>query len=165
MSTNAPQQPTYIIPPPSSANWKTPLLIGVIVLLAASNIYLFTQVERVKTDSKNEMAKLSSDLKGAVERMRIDSSADVQRSRRTIEVLQSDLQAQRRAADRAVGQAKIDAQRRVEALQTQVASEQAQQQQVINSVKQTADTATTKLADVSTDVGNVKTDVNNTKSE
>jgi chromosome segregation ATPase len=165
MSTNAPQQPTYIIPPPSTPNWRTPLLIGVMVLLAASNIYLFTQVERVKTDSKNEMAKLSADLNGAIEKMRIDSSADVQRSRRTIEGLQSALTEQRRAANRAVGQAKVDAQKRVEALQTQVATEEAQQQQAISAVKQTADTATTKLADVSTDVGTVKTDVQSTKSQ
>jgi chromosome segregation ATPase len=135
------------------------------VLLAASNIYLFTQVERVKTDSKNEMAKLSADLNGAIEKMSIDSSADVQRSRRTIEGLQSALTEQRRAANRAVGQAKIDAQKRVEALQTQVATEEAQQQQAITAVKQTADTATTKLADVSTDVGTVKTDVQSTKSQ
>jgi len=98
MSTNAPHQPTYIIPPPTGPNWRTPLLIGVIVLLAASNIYLFTQVERVKTDNKNDMAKLSADLNGAVEKMRIDSSADVQRSRRTVETLQAQLQEQRRAA-------------------------------------------------------------------
>jgi chromosome segregation ATPase len=164
MSTNA-QQPTYIIPPPSSPNWRMPLLIGVIVLLAASNIYLFTQVERVKTDNKNEMAKLSADLTGAIEKMRIDSSAAVQHSRQTIDTLQSQLREQRRAAERAVGQAKVDAQKRVEMLQTQVANEQAQQQQAINAVKQTADTATTKLADVSTDVGTVKTDVQNTKSQ
>src|SRR5947209_1604247 len=164
MSTNA-QQPTYIIPPPSSPNWRIPLLIGVMVLLAASNIYLFTQVERVKTDNKNEMAKLSADLTGAIEKMRIDSSAAVQHSRQTIDTLQSQLREQRRAAERAVGQAKVDAQKRVETLQTQVATEQAQQQQAINAVKQTADTATTKLADVSTDVGTVKTDVQNTKSQ
>jgi chromosome segregation ATPase len=156
MSTNAQQQPTYIIPPPSGPNWRTPLLIGVIILLAASNVYLFTQIERVKTDNKNEMAKLSADLNGAIEKMRIDSSADVQRSRRTIETLQASLREQRRAAERAVGQAKVDAQKRVETLQAQVASEQAQQQQVISAVKQTADTATTKLADVSTDVQNTK---------
>ena len=165
MSTNPSQQPTYIIPPQSGANWKMPLLIGVIVLLAASNIYLFTAVERVKTDNKNEMAKLSANLTNAIERMRIDSSASVQRSRRTIEALQSELQDERRAAARAVGQAKIDAQNRVAQLQARVATEQAQQQEAINAVKQTADTATTKLADVSTDVGNVKTDVQKTKSE
>jgi chromosome segregation ATPase len=164
MSTNA-QQPTYIIPPPSSPNWRMPLLIGVIVLLAASNIYLFTQVERVKTDNKKEMAKLSADLSGAIEKMRIDSSAAVQHSRQTIDTLQSQLREQRRAAERAVGQAKVDAQKRVQMLQEQVATEQAQQQQAINAVKQTADTATTKLADVSTDVGTVKSDVQNTKSQ
>ncbi|MGI8962770.1 MAG: hypothetical protein ACR2IV_24035 [Bryobacteraceae bacterium] len=164
MST-APQQPTYIIPPPSGPNWRTPLLIGVIVLLVASNIYLFTQVERVKTDNNNEMAKLSADLNGAIEKMRIDSSAAVQRSRQTIDTLQSQLHEQRRAAERAVGQAKVDAQKRVEMLQARVASEQAQQQEAINAVKQTAETTTTKLADVSTDVGNVKTDVQNTKSQ
>ena len=164
MSTNAPQ-PTYIIPPPSAPNWRTPLLIGVIVLLVASNIYLFTQIEHVKTDNKNEMAKLSSDLNGAIEKMRIDSSADVQRSRRTVENLQAQLQEERRAAQRLVGQAKVDAQKRVESLQVRVADEQAQQQQAITAVKQTADTATTKLADVSTDVGTVKTDVQKTRSE
>ena len=165
MSSNAPQQPTYIIPPPTSPNWKTPLLIGVLVLLAATNVYLFTQIDRLKTDNKNEIAKLSSDLNGAIERMRIDSSEQVQRSRRTIETLQSELTAQRRAADSAVGQAKVDAQRRLEALQERVTQAQAQQEQAINAVKQTADTATTKLADVTTDVGTVKTDVQNTKSQ
>jgi chromosome segregation ATPase len=161
MSTT-PQQPTYIIPPPSGPNWRTPLLIGVIVLLAASNIYLFTQVERVKTDNKNEMAKLSADLNGSIEKMRIDSSAAVQHSRQTIDTLQSHLREQRRAAERAVGQAKIDAQKRVETLQAQVATEQAQQQQAINAVKETADTATTKLANVSTDVQNTKSELEQT---
>lgn len=165
MSSNAPQQPTYIIPPPSSPNWKTPLLIGVLVLLAATNVYLFTQMDRLKTENKNEIAKLSSDLNGALERMRIDSSEEVQHSRRTIEALQSQLAAQRRAADTAVGQAKVDAQRRLEALQQRVTDAEAQQAQAISAVKQTADTATTKLADVSNDVGTVKTDVQNTKSQ
>jgi len=60
-----------------------------------------------------------------------------------------------------VGQAKVEAQKRVEALQ----AEQQKQQQIIADVKQTADTATTKLNDVSTDVGNVKSDLGNTKSQ
>lgn len=163
--SSTPQQPTYIIPPPSSPNWKTPVLVGVLVLLAATNIFLFVQLESLRTDSKNEMAKLTNDLNLAMEKMRIDSNEQVQRSRRTVEELQLQLARQRRAADQAVGQAKVDAQKRVEMLQQQVATEQAQQAQAINAVKQTADTATTQLASVSTDVGNVKTDVQNTKSQ
>ncbi len=165
MSSNPQQQPTYIIPPPSAPNWKGPLLIGILILLAATNIYFFVQLGHLRTDSRTDMAKLRDDLNSTVEKMRVDSSEAVQRSRRSVETLQSQLQDQRRAADRAVGQAKVDAQRRVEALQSKVAEQQAQEQQVISAVKQTADTATTKLNDVSTDVGTVKTDVQNTKSQ
>src|SRR5690242_14911992 len=127
--SSTPQQPTYIIPPPSGPNWKTPLLVGVLVLLVASNIFLFVQLDRVRTDSRNEIAKMSTDLNGAIEKMRIDSNEQVRRSRQSVEELQARLAAQRRAADQAVGQAKIDAQKRVEMLQTKVAEEQAAQQQ------------------------------------
>jgi hypothetical protein len=165
MGSTAPQQPTYIIPPPSSPNWKTPLLVGILVLLAATNIYFFVQLERLRTDSRHDMAKLRDDLSATVEKMRIDASEAVQRSRRSVDSLTSQLEEQRRASERLVGQAKIDAQKRVETLQARVAAEQAQQQQLIGQVKLTADSATTKLTDVSTDVGNVKTDVQATKSQ
>ena len=161
MSTS-PQQPTYIIPSPAGPNWKTPLLIVVIVLLALSNIYLFTQVRQVKTDSRNEMAKLTADVNGSMEKMRIDSSAAVQNSRKTVDALQSQLRSQRRAASREVGQAKIDAENRVASLQNQVTQAQVQQQQAIQAVKQTADTATTKLANVSTDVQNNRSQLDQT---
>lgn len=158
-------QPTYIIPPPSSPNWKTPLLVGILVLLVASNVYLFTQIEHVKTDSKNEMARLSADLNNSVQQLRIESSASVQHSRQTQLDLQAQLGEQRRAAERQVGQAKIEADKKVQTLEAKVAAEQQQEQQAIQQVKQTADTATTKIADVSTDVGTVKTDVQSTKSQ
>lgn len=163
--SSTPQQPTYIIPPPSSPNWKTPVLVGILVLLGATNIFLFVQLEHLRTDSKNEMAKLTNDLNTAMEKMRIDSNEQVQRSRRSVDELQARLAQQRRAAEQAVGQAKVDAQKRVELLQEKVAQEEAAQQQAINSVKQTADTATSQLASVSSDVGNVKTDVQNTKTQ
>jgi len=163
--SSAPQQPTYIIPPPSSPNWKTPLLIGILILLAATNIYLLVQLDHVRTDNRHDMAKLNQDLTNAIEKMRIDSNEEVRQSRRSVEDLQTRLAEQRRAADLAVGQAKVDAQRKVEQLESRVASEQAQQQQAINAVKQTADTTTTQLQSVSSDVGNVKTDVQNTKSQ
>lgn len=163
--SSAPQPPTYIIPSPAAANWKTPLLIGVLVLLAASNIFLYVQLEHARTDSRNDMAKLSQEMNNSLEKMRLDSSEAVQRSGRRVEALQTQLAASRRAAQQEVGQAKVDAQRRVASLQAKVAEEQAAQQLAITAVKQTADTATTQLASVSTDVGTVKTDVANTKSQ
>jgi len=159
---SAPQQPTYIIPPPSSFNWKTPVVAGVLALLAAANIYLFVQLDRVKTDNRNETAKLSAEFNGAMEKMRIDSSEEVQRSRRSVEQLQARLAAQRRAAEQAVGQAKVDAERQVQTLQDKVAQEQAAQQQTIAQVKQTADTATTQIGNVYTDLGTTKTQLEQT---
>lgn len=158
-------QPTYIIPPPSGPNWKTPVLVGVLVLLVVSNIFLFVQLDHVRTDSRNDMARLTNQFTTAMERMRLDASEQVQRSTRRLEDVQAQLAQSRRAAEVAVGQAKVDAQRRVQVLQQQVATEQAAQQEAINSVKQTADTATTQIQSVSSDVGNVKTDVQNTKSQ
>jgi chromosome segregation ATPase len=163
--SSTPQQPTYIIPPPAGPQWKTPLLIVVLVLLAASNIFLFVQLDRVKAENRNDMAKLNQDLTGAIERMRIDSSEAVQRSQRRMEELQTRLAEERRAANQSVGQARIEAERKVQELKEQVATAEAQQQQAISAVKQTADTATTQIASVSTDVGNVKTDVQSTKAQ
>jgi len=159
------QQPTYIIPPPSTPNWKVPLLIGILVLLAASNVFLFVQLDRVRNESRNDLAKLTNDFNNAIEKMRIDSNEEVRRSRASVEALQNRLAEERRAAQQAVGQAKIDAQRRVETLQNKVAQEQQVQAQAIQQVKQTADTATTQIASVSTDVGAVKSDLGSTKSQ
>jgi chromosome segregation ATPase len=122
-------------------------------------------MDRMRADNRAEMAKVRDDVTATVEKLRIDSSEAVQRAHRNLETLQTQLEEQRRAADRAVGQAKIDAQKRVESLQARVADEQQKQAQAIAQVKQTADTATTKLTDVSTDVGNVKTDLGNTKTQ
>jgi hypothetical protein len=161
----SPQQPTYIIPPPSGPNWKTPLLIGALVLLAVSSIFQFMQLDKVRSETKADMVKLTQDVNSAIERMKVDSNEEVQSSRRSVEALQARLAEQRRQAEASVGQAKIDAQRRVELLQQKVAAEEAQQQQAISQVKATADTATTQLASVTTDVGTVKTDVATTKSQ
>ncbi|MBV9444163.1 MAG: hypothetical protein JO217_15885 [Acidobacteriaceae bacterium] len=162
---SSPQQPTYIIPSPSAPNWKMPLVAGVLVLLAASNIFLFVQLDHLRTENKNDMSKLTQQLNGAIEKIRIDSSEEVQRSTKRVEALQSALAQSRRAAQAAVGQAKVDAQKRVEDLQQKVATEQQAQQQAIAAVKQTADTATTQLASVSTDVGTVKSDVATQKTQ
>src|ERR1700756_3359921 len=132
--SSSPQQPTYIIPPPASPNWKMPVLVGVLVILAISNIYLFIQMDHVRTENRTEMAKLTQVFNNSLERIRIDSSEEVRRSSRRLEEVQGQLQRSRREATLAVGQAKVDAQKRVEELQSRVASEQAAQQQAIAAV-------------------------------
>lgn len=162
MSSNSQQQPTYIIPPPSGPNWKTPLLVGILALLIASNVYLYFQVDNLQTESRNEMAKLTTDLNGAMDKMRIDSSEAVQRAHESVMALQTQLEQERRAARNAVGAARKEAEQRVASLQTQVASEQEKERQAIAMVKQASDT---QFQNVSTDVGHVKGDLATTKSQ
>lgn len=140
-------------------------MIGAFVLLVIFNVFLYVQLEHLRSDTKAEMSKLSSDLSSTVEQIRIESSASVQQASKRVQTLQEALETQRLAADRAVGQAKVDAQRKVDLLQKEVQGEQQRQQAAIDAVKQTADTTTTKLTNVSSDVGTVKTDLTNTKSE
>jgi ribosomal protein L17 len=140
-------------------------MVGAFLLLVIFNVYLYVQMEHLRSETKSEMGKLSSDLAATVEQVRIDSSASVRQATKRVQAMQEQLEEQRLAADRAVGQAKVDAQRKVELLQKQVQNEQTKQQEAIAQVKQTADTATTKLNDVSTDVGNVKTDLGAAKTE
>jgi chromosome segregation ATPase len=163
--SSSPQQPTYIIPPPSSPNWKLPVLVGVLVILAISNIYLFVQIDHIRAENRAEMQKLTQVFNSSLERIRVDSSEEVRRSTQRLQDVQSQLAQSRREAALAVGQAKIDAEKRVEALQSKVSSEEAAQQQAIAAVKQSADTANTQIASVSSDVGNVKTDVAKTKTQ
>ena len=125
----------YIIPPPEGPNWKLPLTIGAFVLLAAFNVYLFLQVEHLRNDTKTEMAKLNSDLNATVDQMRIESSASVRQAASAFRLCRNSWKNSGSAANKAVGQAKIDAQRKVELLQTQVQTEQAKQQQAIETVK------------------------------
>jgi chromosome segregation ATPase len=141
------------------------VLIGVLVILVISNIFLFIQLDHVRTDNRAEMDKLTRDFNNNLQQVRVDSNEEVRRSTQHLEQVQDQLAQSRREATMAVGQAKVDAQKRVEALQSKVANEQAAQQQAIAAVKQSADTANTQIASVSSDVGNVKTDVQNTKSQ
>ena len=163
--TQPPQPPTYIIPPPASPSWKVPALVGVLLLLAASNVYLYMQLEHVKTDTKNDIAKLGTDLTQSITQLRLDNNASLNASRRNVEELQQSLDRQRLIAQREVGAAKDEAEKKVQSLEQRVAAEQNRQQQLISQVKQTAETTSSKLTDVSTDVGSVKTDLTNTKSE
>ncbi len=156
MSTEAPTPSTYIIPPPSGPNWKTPLLVLVLLGLIGSNVFLFTRLQKAQTDNRADLAKLNTSFTQTLDQMRAESLQSVQNSRRTVRSLEDQLNRQRAAADRAVGQAKVDAQKQVESLQSRISTEQQKQQQAIDSAKQSIDTANTKIETVSTDVQNTK---------
>jgi chromosome segregation ATPase len=139
-----------------------------VIALLAANIYLYTQLDSVKSDFSEFRKSTLSELTSLKE----SSSVSTQTARRSLTTLKDELEAARRQAAMAAGQARAEAQRHAETLAKQLAAEQARQERVAQEIKteikqvgEVASTATTKIGEVTTEVGNVKTDVQSTKAE
>ncbi len=160
--------PTYKEEPPKSG-LMTALFAGAIIALVAANIYLYVQVDHVRSDVHDQMTKMHDSIMAEVASLRDSSSVTTASTQKHIDTLKEELETARNQARTLSSQAKAEAEARAEQLAKQIEAEQAKTtQQVrteISGVKQTAETANAKVADVSTDVGNVKTDLTSTKSE
>jgi len=142
-----------------------PVLIGAVVALAAATVYLFVQLDGMRT----EVAGMRQSVQTEVSKLQDASSLLDSANRRNVDALREELETARKAAASAVGQVKIDAQRHAEDLARKLEAEQKRQQQQVSTelsaVKEAASTANTKIADVSTEVSSVRTEVAATKSE
>jgi len=142
---------------------------GAIIALVAANIYLYIQIDHLRTD----LAKMDDALKTGLNNLRDASSVTTAAQQRHLETLKEELEAARTSlhdqARTMSAQAKAEATARAEQLARQIQAEQAKVQQQVSSeisdVKQSASAANSKIADVSTDVGNVKTQVSATQAE
>jgi len=157
--------PAYAPPAPSGSGLKIPILFGIVIALIAANVYLFIQLNNTRAD----MDKMRDTLSDQILKVREGESISAQTSRRTIESLRDQLEAQRRQLSMATGQARDEAARRVAETEKRLQAAQAAQAKIfeskVNDVKQETDTANTKIAEVGTEVTGVKTDVESTKSE
>ncbi len=157
--------PMYTEPHPQRSGLMTALVAGALVALVAANIYLYVQVDHMRT----EMAQMHDKLMTEISNIRDASSVTTASQMRHIETLKEELAAAREQARTAASQAKTEATARAEQLARQIESEQAQVQQKLNSqitdLSQSANQANQKIADVSSDIGNVKTQVATTQSD
>ena len=160
---------TYTEPQPPRSPLFTALVAGAIIALVAANIYLYIQIDHVRTD----LATLDQSLKTGITNLRDASSVTTAAQQRHLETLKEELEAARTSlhdqARTMSAQAKTEATARAEQLARQIEAEQAKVQQQVSSeisdVKQSATATNSKIADVSTDVGNVKTQVSATQAE
>ena len=157
--------PTYLEPPPDHSGLRTALVAGALIALVAANIYLYVQVDHVRTD----MAKMNESIMTELSNLRDASSVNSASQARHVETLKQELESARLQARTLSSQAKAEATARAEQLAKQLADAQSKQAQQFNTeisgVKQASDTLNTKLGDVSSDVGNVKTQVSSTQAE
>lgn len=157
--------PTYLEPPPDHSGLRNALVAGALIALVAANIYLYVQVDHVRTD----MSKMRESLMTELTNLRDASSVNTAAQARHVETLKEELESARNQARTLSSQAKAEATARAEQLAKQLEAAQAQEAARLNTeisgVKQTSDTLNSKLGDVSTDVGNVKTQVTSTQAE
>jgi hypothetical protein len=158
--------PTFTQPEPQrSSGLLTALVAAAIIVLVAANIYLYVQIDHMRTD----MAKVKESLLTEISNLKDTSSVTTNSQVRRMETLKEELAAAQAQQRTLSSQAKGEAIARAEAIGRQIEAEQAKVQQQVSSdisdVKQSASAANAKIADVSTDVGGVKTQVTNTQAE
>jgi hypothetical protein len=154
-------------PPPDSgsSNMKTAVLVGAVVAMLAANVYLYMQVDVLKT----EIAKLRESIATEVTNLRENSSATSATHRKSLETLKSELAEARRAANMAASNAKSEAEVHADQIAKQLEAEQKRQaEQVsteISAVKDANSANNAKIDNVNGEVSTVKTQVASTKNE
>ena len=160
---------SYLEPPADRSGLKTALVAGALIALVAANIYLYLQLDHVRTDLAKTQEKMMTELTN----LRDASSVTTASQMRHIETLKSELENQQNLARTLSSQAKAEAIAQSQQLTKQIEVEQAKVAQQINSeisgVKQTAEqnnaNLNAKLTDVNTDVGGVKTQLSSTQAD
>jgi hypothetical protein len=129
--------------------------------LLAANVYLFLQIDQMKAD----LAQTREAILNEVSSVRETANISTQASRRNIDNLRNELDAARRQAAAAAGQAKVDAQAHAEELSRRLEEEQRlAQQQVQSQISQVAETTSAKIGDVSQDLQLTKAQLDKTIS-
>ena len=156
-------------PPSQRSGLMTALVAAALIVLVGANIYLYVQIDHLRTDSAANLAKMRESILAELGSLRDASSVNTASQAQRLENLKAELATAQNQSRTLSSQAKAEAVARAEQLTKQVQAEQAKMQQQVSTeisgVRQTAATANTKIADVSTDVGTVKTNLASTNAE
>jgi chromosome segregation ATPase len=147
----------------------TAVVVGALIALVAANIYLFVQINSVRSD----LAKVQEKMLTEVSNLRDTSTVTSTSQSRHIETLKEELEAARAQARNAASQVKAEAQAHADQLARQLEAEQRKAAEQVRSelseAKQTTsaqfNAANAKIEGVSTDVGTVKSQASATQAE
>jgi hypothetical protein len=157
-----------MMPPPSGSSGLSKILLVLVAVLAAATGYLYYQLTQLQAD----VVQTRNSLLDEMSKFRETSAVTTQTSRKSVDVLKSEVAAARAQASQLAGQAKLDAEKHADDLSAALQKEQQQQAQrvaavstEVGQVKEQATTANTRITEVSGDVTNVKGDVAATRTE
>ena len=152
-------------PPPQGSNVKTALAGGAIAASLAANVFLFVQMHDMKADE----AKARDLTQAQIETLKENTTVMTSSQRKHQEELREEMENRARQLSQAANQAKKEALNYSDETAKKLSIEQQQNAQKltadISDVKQRADTANTRLADVGNEVSGVKTELAKTNTE
>lgn len=151
-------------PPPPSGGAKIPILFGVVAALLCATVYLFVQMNQMRSDVKAQLDDTRDQIMAELAKEQETSAVTTQTSKKNIEKLQADLSAARAQASQLAGDAKVEADRHADQLAAKLEAAQEQQaKQVTNlnsdlsTVKDQASSTQKNVGEVSNQVGTLKT--------
>jgi chromosome segregation ATPase len=156
-------------PPPSgNSNIKTALAAGAIIASLAANGFLLYQVHDLRTDT----AQGREIMQNEIDTIKENSTVMTATQRKHLDDLKDEVAARSREANQAASQAKKEAltyadqqSQKLEAENQKIAGNVNQVSSDLSNVRQSAEAANAKIADVGTDVNGVKTDLASTKTD
>lgn len=156
---------SYLPPAPQRTGLAIPLLAGGLIALVAANIFLYVQIDHLRTDAKQKTDKLAAEVANLRDMSQVSTAAQ----QRHIEALKDELATTTAQARNMSSQAKVEAQAHADQLARQLEAEETQMQQKvsgqISDVNQSVTQANARIADVSTDLGGVKSQAAMTQSQ
>jgi DNA repair exonuclease SbcCD ATPase subunit len=168
---SAPPQYGYPPPPPppsGNSNVKIALAAGAIIASLAANGFLLYQVHDLRTDT----AKGREIMQNEIDTIKENSTVMTATQRKHLDDLKEEVDVRSRQANQAASQAKKEAltyadqqAEKLEAENRKVAENVNKVNSDLSSVRQSAETANAKIADVGNDVSGVKTDLASTKTD
>jgi chromosome segregation ATPase len=166
---SAPQYPYPAPPPPAqSSNMKTALAAGAIVASLAANGFLLWQVHDLRSDTSRGRDIMQNEI----DTIKENSTVMTATQRKHLDDLREELDTRSRQLNQAASQAKKEALTYADQQAQKLQAENQKTAENVNkvnsdltTVKQSADSANAKLADVGADVNGVKTDLASTKTD
>ena len=155
-------------PPPEKSNMMTALAAGAIIASLACNAFLLYQVHDLST----ETAKNHEVMQNEIDTIKENTTVTTATQRKHVDDLREELDTKARQLNQAASQAKKEAlsyadqqAEKLEAENRKTADSVNRVNSDLSNVKQSADTANAKIAEVGNDVGGVKTDLASTKTD
>ena len=119
--------PTYVEPPRHSG-LVTALMAGAIIALIGANIYLYSQIDHMRTDMATTHEKVMTEISNLRDASSVTSASQM----RHIDTMKEELAAARAAAQRESSQAKAESLAHADQIARQIKDEEAKAQRIAN---------------------------------